>query len=204
METIKGYKGFNKDLTCKNFQYKEGEIFKTDSVKICESGFHFCTEPLDVLGYYDPANSVFHEVEGSGKSVTKNDDSKIAVSEIKIGAEIKLLDFIKLGVDVLLKRTDAKKIVNSGYRSASVNSGDGSASVNSGYRSASEVSGKNSVAIGLGVENKAKACLNSWIVLSEWDKSGNIKWIKTAKIDGKKLKADTFYQLKNGKFILAN
>ncbi|MDZ4344254.1 MAG: hypothetical protein U1E51_17680, partial [Candidatus Binatia bacterium] len=74
---IKGFKGFGKDLKCKDFQFKIGETYKyTGPVKVCQSGFHFCENPLDILSYYDPANSVFAEVEGSGSTETHADDSK--------------------------------------------------------------------------------------------------------------------------------
>jgi hypothetical protein len=228
---IEGYKGFNKDLTCIDFQYKEGETFTTEKkpIRCTANGFHFCTEPLDVFQYYDPANSVFHKVEGFGESDTSSEDSKIAVSKIKIGAEIKLFDFCKLAIDVILKKTkDIEKnsgnrsaavnsgyrsaAVNSGYSSAAVNSGDRSAAVNSGYssaavnsgnRSAAEVTGNDSIACGFGYMNKAKASLNSWIVLIEWDDNYKIINVKSAKIDGRRLKANTFYKLENNKFVIA-
>ena len=104
-KTIKGVKGFNKNLTCQGFQYKEGEIHKMNGDPIkCEKGFHFCTEPLDILAYYDPANSEFHYVEGYGKSSTDESDSKIAVSKIKIGAKISIAEFVKLSFEAILKR----------------------------------------------------------------------------------------------------
>ena len=55
MEVIKSFKGFNKDMTCRGFQYEEGKEYETDKAKACNSGFHACEYPLDVLGYYNPA-----------------------------------------------------------------------------------------------------------------------------------------------------
>jgi len=245
-EIIKGVKGFNKDLKCRGFQYKEGGIYETDKkpVRCTENGFHFCTNPLDVFSYYDPANSRFHEVEGMGQKDDAEEDSKMAVSKIKIGAEISLFQIIKLGVECILKRIDFKNAAatntgyqsaatNTGYRSAATNTGDRSAATNTGYRSAATntgdqsaatntgyqsaatntgyqsaatVEGKESIACGFGFENKTKASLGSWIVLTEWEAKENglhIKCLKSAKIDGNKLLADTFYVLKNGKFIIA-
>ena len=212
----KGYKGFDKDLKCRDFQYKEGETYETDQkpVRCTENGFHFCTEPIDVFGYYDPANSIFHEVEGFGETSTDDSDSKIAVSKIKIGAEISLFDMVKIGVDMILKRCkkdteklikDSSAAVNSGDRSAAVNSGDSSAAVNSGDRSAAEVTGKHSIACGFGIENKAKGSLGCWLVLTEWVHEGEwqIKNLKSVKVDGKKIKADTWYMLKDNKIIEA-
>lgn len=68
-EIIKGFKGFDKNLKCRDFQYKEGETYeiKETPVRCTENGFHFCEYPLDVFNYYSPAESVFHEVEGSGQ-----------------------------------------------------------------------------------------------------------------------------------------
>jgi len=105
---------------------------------------------------------------------------------------------------------------NSGYSGAASNSGNSGAASNSGDRgaafsignySSAETKADNSIACSTGIESQAKASLGSWIILAEWkqdkDYNWNIKEIKTAKIDGKKLKADTFYKLKNGKFIKA-
>ncbi|NMB83301.1 MAG: hypothetical protein GYA14_15945 [Ignavibacteria bacterium] len=104
-KVTKGFKAFNKDLTCRGFQYKEGETFEMDEEPVrCECGFHFCTEPLDVFQYYPPADSVIHHVEGFGEGSTDNEDSKIAVSKIKIGAQIGLPEFVKLSIDAILKR----------------------------------------------------------------------------------------------------
>ena len=203
----KGYKGFDKDLKCRDFQYKEGETYETDQkpVRCTENGFHFCTDPIDVFGYYDPANSIFHEVEGFGETSTDDSDSKIAVSKIKIGAEISLFDMVKIGVDMILKRCkkDTEKLIKD--RSAAVNSGDSSAAVNSGDRSAAEVTGKHSIACGFGIENKAKGSLGCWLVLTEWVHEGEwqIKNLKSVKVDGKKIKADTWYMLKDNKIIEA-
>ena len=209
-EIIKGVKGFDKDLKCRGFQYKEGGIYETDKkpVRCTENGFHFCTNPLDVFSYYDPANSRFHEVEGMGQKDDAEEDSKMAVSKIKIGAEISLFQIIKLGVECILKRIDFKNAAatNTGDQSAATNTGYRSAATNTGDQSAAIVEGKESIACGFGFENKTKASLGSWIVLTEWEAKENglhIKCLKSAKIDGNKLLADTFYVLKNGKFIIA-
>jgi hypothetical protein len=63
--------------------------------------------------------------------------------------------------------------------------------------------GKNSIAAAIGKSGEARAAVGNWIVLSEYDKEGNVKTVKTAKVDGKKIKADTFYVLKAGKFVKA-
>lgn len=84
---MKAYKGFNKDMTCRDFQYKEGGGYETDKAKLCESGFHACENPLDCLNYYSPNDGcVYHEVEVSGDIEKAEDDSKVAATRIKIGA----------------------------------------------------------------------------------------------------------------------
>ena len=96
MEKIKGYKGFDKDMTCRGFQYESGKDYTYDGdIECCRSGFHFCENPLEVLSYYPPATSRFCEVEGSGNSDGENDDSKISVSNLHIGLEIGLSGLIQ-------------------------------------------------------------------------------------------------------------
>ena len=65
-ETVKGFKGFNKGLKCRDFQFEVGQKHTlSGEVAICSSGFHFCENPLDIFNYYPPT-SEFCEVEGSG------------------------------------------------------------------------------------------------------------------------------------------
>ncbi|MBR3963637.1 MAG: hypothetical protein IKK14_08965, partial [Oscillospiraceae bacterium] len=75
-----------------------------------------------------------------------------------------------------------------------------------GYSGHASVAGKNAIAAAFGIEGMAKAALNSWIMLAEWKKDENgwyIADVKTAKADGEKIKADTWYQLVNGEFVEA-
>ena len=215
-----GVKGFDKDLKCRGFQYEVGKEYETKNkpIRCTENGFHFCENPIDIFSYYSPSDSKFHLVEGGGQKDTSEEDSKIAVSKIKIGAEISLFNMIKIGVDCILKRVNFKDVpatntgnrsaaTNTGYSSAATNTGDMSAATNTGDRSAATVEGKDSIACGFGIDNKARACLNSFIVLTEWNQKDNgeyyIKHLKSAKIDGKKLLADTYYKLEGGKFVKA-
>lgn len=86
-EVIKAYKGFNKDMTCRDFQYEEGKEYEEEKAEACNCGFHACEHPLDCLGYYDPAHSVYHEVEQSGEISKRSDDTKVASTKIKIGGK---------------------------------------------------------------------------------------------------------------------
>lgn len=203
---IKGYKGFDKDLQCRGFQYKVGETFEEKgTIKACESGFHFCENPFNVFSYYPPSDSRYCNVEGDGKIDTDNSDSKVACSKLHIHTEIGLSGLISAGVKFILEKVDwgDSKSTNTGDRSAATNTGDQSAATNTGDWSAASVEGKNSIAIVTGYDSKAKGAMGCWIVLTErgdWD--GNtypIIDVQAFKVDGISIKANTFYKLKNSK-----
>ena len=143
---MKTYKGFDKDLKCRGFQYEIGKEYETDTAKACESGFHACENPLDVFGYYPPADSRYCEVEQSGEIDKDSDDSKIASTKIKIGAEIGLTGIIKAGVNFILEKVksetseieesssgDGAQIGSSGDGAQIGSSGDGARIGSSGY-----------------------------------------------------------------------
>ena len=81
---MKAFKGFNKDLTCRGYQYEEGKEFHTERAECCDTGFHACEYPLDCFGYYDPAHSVYHEVELSGEMDKSGDNTKVCATEIGV------------------------------------------------------------------------------------------------------------------------
>ena len=205
---IKGYKGFDKDLKCRGKQYAVGETYEENGeIKCCRNGLHFCENPLDVFGYYPPADSKYCKVEGEGAEDRYGDDSKVAVSKLHVSCKIGLSALIGAGVKFALEGVDweNKKESNTGYRSAATNTGDRSAATNTGDLSAATVEGNGSVAVAIGYESKARGCIGCWIVVSEWVVSDgyHIKDVKCAKVDGKKIKANTFYRLKKGKFVEA-
>ena len=147
-EKIKSYKGFNKDMTCLDFQYEEGKEYETEDAKACDYGFHACEYPLDCLRYYNPAQSVYHEVEQSGKLSRKGDDSKAASTKIKIGVEISIAGMVKAAIEYIRERAkESEDAHNTGYYGASSNTGDCGASSNTGYRGAAEANHPNSVAV---------------------------------------------------------
>ncbi|MEN6391060.1 MAG: hypothetical protein ABFD04_11645 [Syntrophomonas sp.] len=236
MKKIKGFKGFNQDLKCRDFQYEIGKDYEEERAEACCTGFHFCENPMDVFGYYPPAANRFCKVEGSGQVDRNGDDSKVACSKIHIGAEIGLPGLIQAGVNFILERInwdDSKEsntgnrsaatntgyqsaatntgyqsaATNTGNRSAATNTGDQSAATNTGYQSAASVEGQESVAMAIGYESKAKGALGCWIVLSEWGHDGEGRWhivdVQSTKVDDEQIKADTWYQLKNGVFVEA-
>ena len=105
-DAVKYYKGFNRDMTCRGFQYKEGETYTTDEAKLCQSGFHACENPLDCFSYYNPSESVYHEVELSDVSEEKsNDDTKVVAKKIKVGAELSVRDLCKAHFEFVKSKT---------------------------------------------------------------------------------------------------
>ena len=80
---MRAFKGFNKDLTCRGYQYEEGKEFHTERAECCDTGFHACEYPLDCFGYYDPAHSVYHEVELSGEMDKSGDNTKVQVDNMQ-------------------------------------------------------------------------------------------------------------------------
>ena len=92
-----GYKAFNGDMTCRDFQYKEGKTFEIEGeIRLCNRGFHACTSILDVFNYYDGKigeDIVIHEVYLSGDIDEDNkDDSKVCASKIEIGRRLTVKD----------------------------------------------------------------------------------------------------------------
>jgi hypothetical protein len=139
-ESIKTYKGFNKDMTCRGFQYEEGKEYEEESVEVCNRGFHACEYPLDCFGYYSPSENVYHEVEQSGEIRKHNDDTKVASTKIKIGAEISIAGLVKAAIEYTVKRVnkEAESDENHGASSAT---GDYGASSATGYKGASSATG---------------------------------------------------------------
>ena len=172
---MKCYKGFDKDLRCKDFQYEIGKEYETERAEICEEGFRACEFPLDVLWYYNPADSRFCEVELDANEQTR-DDSKRVGKKIKIGAEIGLSGLVKAGVKFILEKADFEnaKATNTGNRSAATNTGDCSAATNTGDCSAATVEGKESIAIVTGNGSKASGKRGCWLVLTERDNKNHV------------------------------
>ena len=192
---MKAFKGFTKDMKCRGFQFEEGKTYEVPEASLCEKIFYACEKPLDVFAYYDPANSVFHEVELEDVAPWHFDDSKVCAKKIKIGARLSIADLVKADVEYTLSKIKEEL--------ASTNTGNCSASTNTGNYSASDVTGLGSVAAALGIEGRAKGALGCWIVCAEWAEIDH-EWqridVKCAKVDGEIIKPDTWYSLKNGAF----
>ena len=198
MKTIKGFKGFNENLQCtpnaKVYQYEIGKEYKEKDAKLCKSGFHFCEYPLDVFGYYPPVSSRFAEVDAADISEDRDSDTKRSCKSIKIGAEISLKSMCEAAVSFIFERVDwgNKKESNTGFQSAATNTGN---------RSAATVGGDDSIAVVTGRDSCAKGAFGCWLVLTERDSDYKILRVRAVKVDGKKIKVDTFYKLIDGKVV---
>ena len=187
--STKAYKGFNPDMTCRGFQYKEGETYTEEKASLCNSGFHACEDPVDCFNYYNPAESVFHEVELDEVSTERDADSKVAAKKITIGAKIDIASMIKASIDFRFSKTTEEK---GGHAT--------------GYSGAASATGKAGIALAAGLECKAMGALGCWIVLTEreWDKDGNyyrIKEVRALEVDGVNIKPEVWYMLKDGEVI---
>ena len=197
---MKAYKGFNKDLTCRGFQYEEGKTYEEKEAKLCESGFHACENPIDCFAYYAPADSEYREVELEDVNSERNSDSKIVAKKITIGAKIDLFKIAQVGVEYIKSKVDwANKNSKTGHCSVASNTGNYSVASNTGHCSVAETSGKESIAMVTGGNSKARGALSDWLVLTERDDDWHILGVQAVRVDGEKIKADTWYKLVNGK-----
>ena len=217
---IIAYKGFDKNLKCRGFQYEVGKEYEMDGgIKCCGRGFHACESPLEVFDHYDMFTSRFAKVEQSGEIDKEENSTKVCSSKIKVKAELKLADMINLGVEWVKKVTSPTKVKkndklndNGGY-SAKIGSSGDSAQIgssgnyaqigSSGDYARIESTGERSVVMAAGYNSIAKAKIESWIILAEWENNDGV-WVpicvKTEQVDGERIKADTFYKLVDGEF----
>lgn len=172
-------------------------------IKCCNRGYHACKSPMEVWDHYDMLNSRYAEVEQSGKIDEEGDSTNVCSSHIKIKAELKLADVIKVGVEWLKDITSPSKVKTDDALSSIGNSAQiGS----SGYYAKIDSTGEDSVIMCAGNNSMAKAKAGSWITLSEWkwnnEKNRHVPiCVKTEYVDGEIIKADTWYRLQKGEFI---
>lgn len=208
---MKAYKGFNKDFTCRGFQFEEGKEYKEEEAVLCEKGFHACTNPLDVLNYYNDVEGKYCEVELDEVSNDKKEnDSKICGKRIKINAEIGFVGLFKMGIEWLkeqsiFSKNGTKELEKSSGYGAQIGSSGYYAKIgSSGNYAKIGSSGKNSVVMCAGNNSIAKAINGSWITLAEWERDDNGDWIPinvvTKRVDGVEIKEDTYYKLVKGVF----
>ena len=154
---MKAYKGFNADMTCRGFQYKEGETYHEDIADLCHKGFHACERPLDVLEYYSPNSSVYHEVELDDVSEQREEDSKVCAKFIKIGAKVDITTLVEATVDYTVSKCDPVK-----SQHAKKNRGAASAT---GWNGAASATGDKGAASAIGDKGAASAT-GDWSVAS--------------------------------------
>ena len=218
---VKAYKGFNKDMTCRGFQYQEGKEYKTKNASLCNEGFHACLNLLDCFKYYSPGDgSVYHEVEIDDNG-EREDDSKIVGSKIKIGAKLDVAKICKLHFEFVKNRTVQKKDREDNSSLAaqdrsslaarnrsSLAAQDWSSLAAQDWSSlaaqdcSSLAAGKNSVLACF--NGKCRAGLNSLIAIANRKWNGNdyeVTDFKAGIVDGEKIKSDTWYKLVNGEFV---
>ena len=202
MEKIISYKGFKQDMTCRDFQYKEGESYEEPSAKACEREFYAYEYPLDCLDYYSPNESVYHVVEQSGEISRHSDDTKVTSTKIKIGAEINIAGLVKAAIEYTMKRVNPEAKADerqgassatgncgassaTGYKGASSATGDYGASSATGncgassatgYKGASSAGDSESVAVAWGYHGKAKGVLGAHLVLADWEGDEDDYW----------------------------
>ena len=269
---MKAYKGFNADMTCRGFQYKEGETYHEDIADLCHKGFHACERPLDVLAYYPPNSSVYHEVELEEVSDEREDDSKVCAKTIRVGARMDIASLVKASVEYTMFKCDGSRSKHTtgdysaasatgdysvasatgdwsvasatgdysvasatgdwsvasatgfqgvayatgfrgaasatGCRGAASATGDWSVASATGFqgvasatgcRGAASANNPTAIAVAWGPFGRAKGVLGAHIVCAEW-RNGKLVDAKMAVVDGDKIKADTYYMLKNGEF----
>ena len=193
---VSGFKGFDENMQCRGFQYEEGKTYHEDGdIQACQSGFHYCKYPLDVFGYYPPAKSRFCAVEGSGKVSNDTDDTKIAVSDLKVKAEIGIAGIVKAAIEYTRKRCTNK-----------CNTEEGKPATAGSYGAATSrgksCTGKHGISVARGNDVKVRGGMGAILVIAEEEKERyEIASWKVVIVDGDKVKPDTWYKLQNGELI---
>ena len=221
---MKAYKGFDKNMQCRGFQFEEGKTYHEDEAELCKRGFHACENPLDVFGYYSPdKNSIYREVELEDVSEERNsDDTKVCAKTIKIGAKLDVAGLCKAHFEYVSARCNPANgrvagdkesaaagesgIATAGYKGSAAAGNWGSAAA--GYKGCAAAGYKGSAAAGKqGIAccrgGKVKGNIGAVLALSELDDNGNNISAKAVIVDGETIKANTWYTLKNGEFVEA-
>jgi hypothetical protein len=226
---MKGFKGFEKDFSCRGKQYEENTTYEENGTGCCHKGvMHFCEDPWEVLNHYDLVDgngdfSEFAEVDARGQ--VWSDGDKRATDKLHIGAKLGFKGFIKACVDFTVERTKFDDLIGSSGNSAKIGSSGNSAKIgssgdyakigssgdyakigSSGNSAQINSTGEDAVIMCAGNESRAKAKKGSWITLAEWvedEEKGRYVpvCVKTEYVDGEKIKEDTYYTLKSGEFV---
>ena len=193
---MKAYKGFDKNLKCRGFQYEVGKEYETENAKLCDTGFHACENPLNTLSYYKPGDSRYCEVELDATE-ERGDDSKRVGKRIKIETEIGLKGLIEAGVKFVFDKCEGatEQAASGRYGNAAASGWSGNAST------------KNGVAAAVGFNGKAKGDdVGSYIVLADWrfeKGEWNLHRVDARRVDGETIKAGVWYTMRDGKVVEA-
>ena len=172
------YKGTDKDMKCRGFQFDLGKEYVEEEAKLCYKGFHGCEYPLDVFAHYAPADSRFFVADLDGVTDEKEEgDSKRAGTKIKLRAEIGIAGIVKASVEYIKEKAESSKTQTGDY-SAATNTGNRSAATNTGNRSAATNTGDYSAATNTGDYSAATNTGNRSVATNTGDYSA-------ATVDGK-------------------
>ena len=182
---VKAYMGFDKNMKCRGFQYAEGRTYEDPEAVLCEKGFHACTMPLDVLGYYAPGlGSIYREVELEDVSAERSADSKVCDKKIRIGAELGIAGLVKAQIEWV------KEQIGFGFFEEKIKK----AKAATGDQGAALASGAGGMVMG------ARGCA---LFAVERADCGEILSVASAIVDGVDIKPDTWYICKGGKLVEA-
>ena len=227
---MKAYKGFDKDMKCRGFQYEEGQTYELpegEKAKLCESGFHACEAPLDCFGYYKPYESVYHEVELDGVTDETGDDSKRVGSKIKVGARLDIARLCRLQFEYVKEHCTNENNAEEGKPATAGDSGAATAgdsgaatagdsgAATAGYRGAATAGyrgaatsrgsssvGKNGLACARGNGVKVRGDLGAVLVVAvENNLNYDIKEWKAGVVDGDVLKPGIWYTVHDGEWV---
>ena len=195
---IIAYKGFDKNLCCRGYQYDIGKEYHANGdIRACGNGFHACPNPNDLFAYYAPNDSNRYCKVRLWGDVDDSESDKIAASDIEIVEEMSIMEVAN--VKRIYTETNAEN--------KKCNTGDYSSASNTGNMSSAEVSGKESCAAVFGKDSKVRGAIGCALFLVErgdWDNENNVYPIVNAMgviVDGEEIKADTWYKLVNGKLV---
>ena len=216
---MKAYKGFDKDLRCRGFQYEIGEEYEESKAILCNRGFHACERPLDVLAYYPPATSRYCEVDLDATDEKNSDDTKRVGRKIKIEAELTIANLVKAHIEHVKENCIDKKtagdsgVATAGYSGAATAGDSGVATAGyrgvatAGYSGAAlsrgaSASGDHGISVSRGSSVRCKGGIGALLVIAEEDNIDvKIKNWCAGVVDGKKIKTDTWYKCENGNFV---
>lgn len=219
-EKIIAYKAMDKNMMCRDKQYEVGKTYTEPEADCCHAGMHACENPLDVLHYYPLKDSPrFFEVECGGNVDKSGNGSKLSCTELTVKGEVNFAGLVRATVNAVFNRVKGKEPFSSGYCSTAGSSGRYSTAGSSGYCSTAgssgdystaaatvayciaKADGKDSIAVVNGACGKACGALGCYLVLTEYDDDGRMRWAKMAKVDGTRIKENVWYTLKNGEFV---